>query len=208
VTSLFPVKRVEAVQKKIVSLKQVIHTNTGAIHFPLTVYSGGKKLVFKNYSDYKAHVINLIVKTCYKPLFKNSVAPSMALAHLEQESDFNPFAVSSKGAVGLMQVTPVALKEVNNKLGLKLKKSQLLDLEYNTTAGIAYLSLLKKYYLKKKWFASLPYEQQQLIRIGSYNYGLKPKPQLALPISETSYAKKVWFLKGKWQKELRKRSYK
>ena len=59
-------------------------------------------------------------------------------AIVQVESGFNPDAVSSKGAIGLMQVMPDTAAD----LGLSEPRRRLFEPESNLTAGVAYLSQL------------------------------------------------------------------
>ena len=80
------------------------------------------------------------------------VAPSLIFAIIETESSFNPFAVSSANAYGLMQIIPsTAGKDVYSRVkGLKDQPSAavLFDVEANIDIGAAYLHLLEDVYLK------------------------------------------------------------
>jgi membrane-bound lytic murein transglycosylase F len=62
----------------------------------------------------------------------------LVLAVMKQESNFNPFALSHRGAYGLMQVMPATGKEVANKLGFPNLRHPLR----NITGGTFYLSKL------------------------------------------------------------------
>ena len=80
------------------------------------------------------------------------VAPSLIFAIIEAESSFNPFAISSANAYGLMQIIPsTAGKDVYSRVkGLKRHPSAdvLFDVEANIDIGAAYLHLLDDVYLK------------------------------------------------------------
>lgn len=67
------------------------------------------------------------------------IDPNLARSIMKEESGFNPNAVSSVGAIGLMQVTPGAAKDAG-------VTGDLYDPETNIRAGIAYL----KYIIDKK----------------------------------------------------------
>ena len=70
-----------------------------------------------------------------------------ALAIARQESEFNPRAVSSAGARGLMQLMPATAEEVSGKLGVSYDLSRLTqDPMYNAQLGTAYLSRLLRSY--------------------------------------------------------------
>jgi soluble lytic murein transglycosylase len=76
-----------------------------------------------------------------------AVEPGVVYAIARQESSFNPRAISSAGAVGLMQVTPAAGRSVANKFGVPYDEKRLLDDQpYNVQLGAAELGDLIKYY--------------------------------------------------------------
>ena len=68
---------------------------------------------------------------------QHGIPPSLALAIAQQESGFNPTAVSPKGAIGIMQLMPDTAKE----LGVDPN-----DPVANITGGIAYLKKLNDRY--------------------------------------------------------------
>ena len=75
------------------------------------------------------------------------VEPEIVYAMARQESSFNPRAISSARAVGLMQVTPAAGRSVANKFGVPYDEKRLLDDQtYNVQLGAAELGDLIKYY--------------------------------------------------------------
>ena len=75
------------------------------------------------------------------------VEPGIVYAMARQESSFNPGAISSARAVGLMQVTPAAGRSVANKFGVPYDEKRLLDDQtYNVQLGAAELGDLIKYY--------------------------------------------------------------
>jgi soluble lytic murein transglycosylase len=75
------------------------------------------------------------------------VEPGIVYAIARQESSFNPRAISSARAVGLMQMTPAAGRYVANKFGARYDEKRLLsDQTYNVQLGAAELGALIKYY--------------------------------------------------------------
>ena len=69
--------------------------------------------------------------------------PVMLLAVIHVESRFDPGAVSSKGAMGLMQIRPTTAREVAGSLGIELSADeQLFDPELNILLGSCYLRYL------------------------------------------------------------------
>lgn len=75
---------------------------------------------------------------------KYSLAPEMLLAIIHTESAFRHDAVSSKGAVGLMQLLPSTAEEVAREIELEWTGDHLLrDPEINIELGSYYLSKLR-----------------------------------------------------------------
>src|SRR5262249_52891462 len=77
------------------------------------------------------------------------VEPGVVYAIARQESGFNPRAISSARAVGLMQVTPAAGRYVANKFGVPYDEKRLLNdltYTYNVQLGAAAFGDLIKYY--------------------------------------------------------------
>ncbi len=81
------------------------------------------------------------------------IAPELIYAVIETESSFNPFAVSSSNAYGLMQIIPkTAGKDVYQRILKKPgmpRKNVLFTPKDNINIGTAYLHLLEQQYLKK-----------------------------------------------------------
>jgi peptidoglycan lytic transglycosylase len=75
------------------------------------------------------------------------VESGIVYAIARQESSFNPRAISSARAVGLMQMTPAAGRYVANKFGARYDEKRLLiDQTYNVQLGAAELGDLINYY--------------------------------------------------------------
>lgn len=66
--------------------------------------------------------------------------PELVLAVIEVESDFNQFAISHAGALGLMQVMPFWLKKIGKKG----------DNLFRVKTNLRYGCTILKYYLKKE----------------------------------------------------------
>ena len=90
----------------------------------------------------------------------HALPPTLLLAVMEVESGFDPYAVSQKGALGLMQILPSTGIEVARRVGVPWRGPRtLFDPRANVRLGAAYLrELLDRY-------ASLP------VALAAYNEG-------------------------------------
>jgi len=79
-----------------------------------------------------------IIDVTYKKSKRFGFKPNLVLAIMQVESGFNPQALSSAGAYGLMQVRYAVWKDE-----LAIDKNRIFDIEYNIELG---LQILKKYY--------------------------------------------------------------
>jgi soluble lytic murein transglycosylase-like protein len=83
--------------------------------------------------------------TSYRPMIRDaalrrSLSPELVEAIARVESDFNPYEVSEKGALGLLQVMP----ETGARFGVT--RERLFDPQSNLAAGTAYLAWLRDHY--------------------------------------------------------------
>ncbi|CUR53627.1 Membrane-bound lytic murein transglycosylase C [Serratia symbiotica] len=104
--------------------------------------------LLKNHLDKRAHKYLPIVHQASK---KYGVKSSLILAIMQIESSFNPYAVSSSDALGLMQVMQhTAGKDVFHTQGKwgKPSRSYLFNPNNNIDIGTAYLALLQNNYLR------------------------------------------------------------
>jgi soluble lytic murein transglycosylase len=78
---------------------------------------------------------------------QHKLDPLLVAAIIRQESAYDPEAVSSANAKGLMQIIPKTGKRIASKIGLKkFTTSQLHDPETNILLGTTYLAeLLERY---------------------------------------------------------------
>jgi soluble lytic murein transglycosylase-like protein len=77
----------------------------------------------------------------------HSLPPTLLMAVMEVESRFDPYAVSQKGALGLMQILPSTGVEVARRVGIPWRGPRtLFDPRANVSLGAAYLrELLDRY---------------------------------------------------------------
>lgn len=102
---------------------------------------------------------------------KYQVSPSLIYAIIEAESSFNPFAVSTANAYGLMQVVPTtAGKDVYTRVKKRSDmptKSVLFRPKDNIDIGVAYLHILQDIYLNK----IIDNQSKEYATISAYNGG-------------------------------------
>lgn len=79
-----------------------------------------------------------IVDVAYKTSRRYGFHPNLVLAVMQVESAFDPLAVSTAGAYGLMQVRYAVWKDE-----LNIDKNKIFDIEYNIELG---LKILKQYH--------------------------------------------------------------
>jgi soluble lytic murein transglycosylase len=77
----------------------------------------------------------------------NAPEPALVLGLIRQETEFNPLAVSSAGAQGLMQVMPATARTSARAAGLPYRPADVLaDSDYNIQLGMAeYLGHMNRY---------------------------------------------------------------
>ncbi|MBZ6077927.1 lytic transglycosylase domain-containing protein [Microvirga puerhi] len=106
------------------------------------------------------HAYPLAAVPDFEPVGED-VEPAMVYAIARQESAFNPRAVSSAGARGLMQLMPATAKETARRFGLGFDLNKLLaDPSYNAKLGSAHLGELMD-----NWRGS------HILAFASYNAG-------------------------------------
>ncbi|MEM7008958.1 MAG: lytic transglycosylase domain-containing protein [Thermodesulfobacteriota bacterium] len=129
----------------------------------------------------------LIVEECSK----NDLDPYLILAVIQIESDFTPKAVSSRGAIGLMQVMPKTGEYVAKDLGISYKgHKSLYDPFVNVKLGIHYIS-----YLEERFDSTES-------ALAAYNYGpTKFANSKTLANTTPKYVKKVLKFKNFLEEE-------
>ena len=96
----------------------------------------------------QAALRGVILQRAYYPLTEVAtlqlpVPVELALAVARRESEFDPAARSSAGAMGLMQVMPGTAKLVAPRIGLNYAAERLVDPGFNVRIGTAYLAELQ-----------------------------------------------------------------
>lgn len=95
--------------------------------------------------------------------FQNGVDKALTFSLIRQESVFNKAAISTAGAMGLMQIMPHVAKQTAKNIGVKYHKNKLTsDPIFNTRLGVNHLQeLLEKY------------DNSYILAIAAYNAGAK-----------------------------------
>ena len=97
----------------------------------------------------------------YKYSEELEIDPMLTLAIIKTESNFREDAVSSSGAIGLMQLMESTAKEQARKLNIGYTKEILYDAETNLKIGLNYFNTLLDYY-----------NQNYILAFTAYNAGL------------------------------------
>jgi soluble lytic murein transglycosylase-like protein len=101
----------------------------------------------------------------WRPLNGWRVDPALAYGHIVQESAFRRTAISTAGAVGLMQVLPITAQLVSRNRGVPYTRAALTDPRYNLEYGQSFIEMMR----------TDPGTAGQLPRIiASYNAGPLP----------------------------------
>jgi peptidoglycan lytic transglycosylase len=79
----------------------------------------------------------------WSPLNGWRVDPALAYGHIVQESAFRRTAVSTAGAVGLMQVLPVTAQLVSRNRGVPYYSGSLTDPRYNLEYGQSFIEMMR-----------------------------------------------------------------
>lgn len=81
---------------------------------------------------------------------KFNIKPSLILALIKLESNFDQFAVGEDDDRGYMQIIPPTEKwlaeKYGDKIGIKYNPEKIFEPEYNIGLGVLYLSILKEAY--------------------------------------------------------------
>lgn len=81
-----------------------------------------------------------ILAAVYENSVQHDIEPELILSVIMVESEFNPKAYSSVGAIGLMQIMPVTGIYVGRSLGYSIKNEEdLYNIEKNVKIGVVYL---------------------------------------------------------------------
>jgi len=119
--------KIAEIEKEIKRLKLIIDINDALEHY----YRGISLIERKK-----------IAKTILAVSEKYSLQPELILAVIKTESAFRTYAISNKGACGLMQVLPSTADEIAEELRIELKNDKLFEPTINIILGSYYLNKL------------------------------------------------------------------
>jgi len=188
------------------------------IEFNLQKYNKNKKQIYAvriNMVDKHQHLRKQKYSSYVLAAAKRyQISPQLIYGIIETESSFNPFAVSTANAYGLMQVVPKTagadvFQRIKNKKGVPTKQ-QLFDPAFNIDIGSAYLYILNNNYLKDVANST----SRHYSIISAYNGGagnvLKTfhgNRKTAMKILNTKSSKDVYYLLTKKHPKAESRHY-
>jgi len=106
----------------------------------ISCYLLSKHIIFKSGVFLNKASKNEIISLIDKYSKKYNVDPDLIEIMVEVESEYNQFAISRTGAMGLMQVMPATFND--------MKHTDPFDAEQNISAGIKYFSIQKRTFKK------------------------------------------------------------
>ncbi len=113
------------------------------------------------------------------------IEENLVYAVIKAESGFYPYAHSSKGAMGLMQITEGTLEWIGEQINLEVKNPY--DIEKNIQAGTWYLAKLKEQFddidLMIIAYNAGPGKTKEWIKDGTFEQGVALSERL--PYEET-----------------------
>ncbi len=101
-----------------------------------------------------------------------------------QESGFDNSLVSSRGAVGIMQILPSTASDPNVNI------KNVRNLENNVHAGVKYLAFLRRYYFSD---SNITKENKLYLTLAAYNAGPGNIERMRKRAAQQGYDPNVWF---------------
>ncbi len=128
---------------------------------------------------------------------KLNLSMSLILAVMKKESEFTPYALSSKNAMGLMQVHPITWDEYVGKLNLKVSARAAFDPATNIIVATHVLKDLYEYY---KGNAKSEEEIWKSV-LSAYYAGMTSFSQTGMTESHSKYVADVISFKGEFDEK-------
>lgn len=126
---------------------------------------------------------------------KYQIEAALIASVANTESNFNEKAVSSKGAIGIMQLMPQTAKWLSNKISEEYSDYKLYDAEFNINLGSYYLAYLIGYFNDEKVALCAYNAGQGNVRewLKNSEYSSDGKTLKIIPFEETkNYVNKVY----------------
>jgi soluble lytic murein transglycosylase-like protein len=127
-----------------------------------------------------------------------NLSMALILAVMKKESEFIPYALSSKSAMGLMQVHPITWDEYVGKLNLKVSAHAAFDPATNIIVATHVLKDLYEYY------KSSTRSEEEIWKsvLSAYYAGMTSFSQTGMTESHTKYVADVTTFKGEFDEKL------
>ncbi|HSR00968.1 MAG TPA: lytic transglycosylase domain-containing protein [Sphingomicrobium sp.] len=105
----------------------------------------GAQLWLAKYGQYgaRADATDRYPNPSWAPVHGWRVDPALAFGHIVQESAFRRSAVSTAGAVGLMQVLPITAQQMSQRSGVPYTRGSLTDPRYNLEFGQSFIERMR-----------------------------------------------------------------
>ncbi len=130
---------------------------------------------------------------------KLNLSMSLILAVMKKESEFIPYALSSKSAMGLMQVHPITWDEYVGKLNLKVSAHAAFDPATNIIVATHVLKDLYEYYKK----TAKSEEETWKSVLSAYYAGMTSFSQTGMTESHAKYVADVTTFKGEFDEKFK-----
>ena len=156
------------------------------VHFTNVPTTRKYKILFRDYGSYNHMQISpsVLRQKVYRISERYGVDPTLIMAMIKVESNFMPYAISSAGAVGLMQLLPSTAQNMN--IG------NLYAPKENIEAGVRYFKYLYTLFNGDYIKAIAAYNAGEKAVI-KYN-GIPPYPETQWYV--TKVLKAFWKMKG------------
>ena len=160
--------------------------SNNVVHFTNVPTNGKYKMLFRDYGSYNHMQIppSILREKVYRISERYGVDPKLIMAMIKVESNFMPYAISSAGAVGLMQLLPSTARNMN--IG------NLYAPKENIEAGVRYFKYLYILFNGDYIKAIAAYNAGEKAVL-KYN-GIPPYPETQWYV--TKVLKAFWKMKG------------
>jgi soluble lytic murein transglycosylase-like protein len=128
---------------------------------------------------------------------KLNLSMALILAVMKKESDFTPYALSSKSAMGLMQIHPITWDEYVGKLKLKVSVHAAFDPATNIIVATHILKDLHEYYRRTEKSE----EEVWKSVLSAYYAGITSFSQTGMTESHAKYVADVINYKGEFDEK-------